>query len=34
MNKNFKHIEDFYEMDSDFKRCKSTPFDFYLDFQS
>ena len=33
MNKNFKHIEDFYKMDSDFKDSfESTPFDFYLDF--
>tara|TARA_R100001460_G_scaffold30157_1_gene59551 strand:+ start:620 stop:979 length:360 start_codon:yes stop_codon:yes gene_type:complete len=33
MNKNFKHIEDFYKMDFDFKNSfKSTPFDFYLDF--
>ena len=33
MNKNYKHIEDFYRMDSDFKgHFKSTPFDFYLDF--
>ena len=33
MNKNYKHIEDFYKMDSDFKgHFKSTPFDFYLDF--
>ena len=33
MNKNYKHIEDFYNMDSDFKGSfKSTPFDFYLDF--
>ena len=33
MNKNYKHIEDFYKMDSDFKNSfKSTPFDFYLDF--
>jgi len=33
MNKNYKHIEDFYNMDSDFKNSfKSTPFDFYLDF--
>tara|TARA_S200000501_G_C20343540_1_gene534358 strand:+ start:202 stop:564 length:363 start_codon:yes stop_codon:yes gene_type:complete len=33
MNKNFKHIEDFYNMDSDFKDSfKCTPFDFYLDF--
>ena len=32
-NKNYKHIEDFYKMDSDFKGSfKSTPFDFYLDF--
>ena len=33
MNKNYKHIKDLYEMDSDFKNSfKSTPFDFYLDF--
>ena len=33
MNKNYKHIEDLYEMDKDFKgHFKSTPFDFYLDF--
>ena len=33
MNKNYKHIEDLYEMDKDFKGSfKSTPFDFYLDF--
>ena len=33
MNKNFKHIEDFYKIDSDFRNSfKSTPFDFYLDF--
>jgi len=33
MNKNYKHIENFYKMDSDFKGSfKSTPFDFYLDF--
>ena len=32
-NKNYKHIEDFYRMDFDFKNSfKSTPFDFYLDF--
>ena len=34
MNKNYKHIEDLYEMDKDFKGqlFKSTLFDFYLDF--
>ena len=33
MNKNFKHIEDLYQMDFDFKDSfKCTPFDFYLDF--
>ena len=33
MNKNYKHIEDLYEMDKDFKgHFKSTQFDFYLDF--
>ena len=33
-NKNYQHIKDFYEMDSDFQSgsFKSTPFDFYLDF--
>ena len=33
-NKHFKHIEDLYEMDKDFKEqlFKSTLFDFYLDF--
>jgi len=32
-NKNYQHIKDFYDMDSDFKGSfKSTPFDFYLDF--
>jgi len=33
-NKNFKHIEDLFDMSKDFKEQKffSTPFDFYLDF--